>query len=471
MLKIEPSGIVGRFCSIVAVIMTIYHLWAINFGYFEPYLLNVTHIAFVFTLSFFLYATWGKKKHKYELLIDAILTILGLSSSMYIYINYYTMVFQRRTVLPNDVDIFFSLLGMVLLLELTRRAVGLPLFFIALIFIGYVFLGQYIPGPLHHGGFDLDRIVSLLYLSYEGMLGTILTVITSIVMMFIIFSATLREFGGGKFVTDAAFSLTGHMDGGPAKVAVVASAAFGTISGSAVSNVVATGTFTIPMMKKLGYKPHFAGAVEAAASTGGQIMPPIMGAAAFIMAEMTATPYHIIAFLAIIPAIYYFLCIFLSVHFEAKKLGLRGLSKKELPNIWNVIKWGGHLLPPFIFLVYLIYTGYPIKRAAFYCIILLIIFSLLRKTTRPSLKNFYNAFKTASYEILMISIACSAAGAVMGVLNLTGVGIRLAIFLIELSGNNLVLLLLMTAIVCIILGMGVPPVAAYAIPAAIMAPA
>ena len=364
-----------------------------------------------------------------------------------------------------------GLIGIILVLEACRRVVGLPIVIIAVIFIAYAFLGPYMPGFLNHRGYSLQRVVSHLYYTTEGILGIPLGVCATFIFLFILFGAFLEKTGIGKFFIDIANAVAGFASGGPAKVAVITSALEGTVSGSSVSNTVGSGSFTIPMMKKLGYKPEFAAAVEAAASTGGQIMPPIMGAAAFLMSETIGIPYVEIAKAAAIPALLYFTGIFIMVHLEAKKLGLRGLSRSELPSLFTVFKERGHLIIPLIAIIYFLMEGATPVKAALYGIITSILASILRKCTRMSFRDFIDALELAGRNILGVAAACATAGIIVGIVTLTGIGLKMASGLLALAGGNMLLTLVYTMVASLILGMGVPTTANYLITATIMAPA
>jgi TRAP transporter 4TM/12TM fusion protein len=327
------------------------------------------------------------------------------------------------------------------------------------------------PGFLNHRGYSIERIISHMYYTTEGVLGVPLGVAATFIFLFILFGAFLEKTGIGKFFIDLANSVAGFAAGGPAKVAVLTSALEGTVSGSSVANTVGSGSFTIPLMKILGYKPEFAGAVEAAASTGGQIMLPIMGAAAFLMAEFIGMPYLDIAKAAAIPALLYFTGIWIMVHFEAKKLGMKGLSRDELPKLSKVMKERGYLFIPLIGIIYFLVEGSTPIKAALYGLLLAILASFIRKDTRLSLKDFLEALETGARNALGVSIACACAGIIVGTITLTGLGLKLGNGLIGLSGGNLILTLIFTMITSLILGMGAPTTANYIITSTIAAPA
>ena len=342
---------------------------------------------------------------------------------------------------------------------------------IASSFLAYAYFGAYLPGFLSHRGYSIERIVSHMYFTTEGILGIPLGVSATFIFLFILFGAFLEKTGIGKLFIDIADAIAGWAAGGPAKVAVITSALEGTISGSSVANTVGSGSFTIPMMKKLGYRPEFAGAVEAAASTGGQIMPPIMGAAAFLIAEFIGMPYVDIAKAAAIPACLYFLGIFIEVHFEAKRCGLKGKTWEQIPRVMTVLKERGHLFVPLIAIIYILMEGFTPAYAALIGLGLSVVAGMLKKATRMSIPDIVNALESGARGALGVAIACATAGIIVGVVTLTGLGLKMANGLIDLAGGHLLLTMFFTMITSLILGMGVPTTANYVITATMCAPA
>jgi len=401
--------------------------------------------------------------------VDIILASIGALSFLYVLIEYEKIPW--RTAFPTTLDVIFGIISIIMILEICRRTVGIALPIVAIIFLIYVFVGPYLPGILYHKGYSIQRLVALEYMGTEGIFGSITGVAVEIVFLFVILGAFLVETGAGEAIVKGATSLFGWTRGGPAKIAVFASAAFGTMSGSSAANVVTTGTFTIPMMKKLGFEPKFAGAVEAAASTGGLLMPPIMGAGAFVMAELLGIPYQQIAIAAVLPAILYFAAVLISVDNYSIKKGIKGLPRDQLPKIRDVLTSYFYLYMPIIALVYLIFTGYPVRDSAFYCILLTIAVSMLKKSSRLNFSKLINALKTGFINSLSVTAACACAGVVIGVVSLTGIGLKISSFLVTLSGGNIVLALIFVAILCAILGMGLPATAAYIVAAGVTAPA
>lgn len=389
---------------------------------------------------------------------DLVFAFAGLGSFFYYVLNFESIV--GKAVNIGTIEIAAGIIGIVLLFEICRRVVGLPILFIAASFIIYAF----------YTGYSMKRIVHQLFYTTDGIIGTPLGVCATFIVLFIILGSFLEKTGIGTFFIDLANSIAGHAIGGPAKVAVIASALEGMYSGSSVANTVGSGSVTIPIMKKTGYKPEFAAAVEAAASTGGQIMPPIMGAAAFLMAEMTDTPYITIAIAAVIPAILYFTGIFMMIHFEAKKLGLKGLPKDSLPKFGKLLLKRGYLFLPIIVLSTLMSMGRTPAYAAIYAIVTAVVVSLFSKETRLTPKTFGEALENGARNTMGVAIACAIAGIIVGIVTLTGLGQELLGVLMSVAGTSKFLALFLTMISCIILGMGVPTTATYVIMATITAP-
>ncbi len=399
---------------------------------------------------------------------DLLLAVVSAASFLYMALNYRQLVSQAGAYTTFDVAV--AIVAILLLMEACRRVVGLPILVVVGCFIAYAFLGNYIPGYFGHRGFDIPRIATHLYFTTEGVIGTPLAVCSTFIFLFILFGAFLERTGIGQFFIDIANSIAGKATGGPAKVAVIASALQGTITGSSVANTVSSGSFTIPMMKKMGYRPEFAAAVEAAASTGGQLMPPIMGAAAFLMSEMTGIPYSNIIIAAIIPALLYFSGIMIMVHLEAKRYGLKGLPPEEIPNFFKLLFGYWYLLIPIVVLVVMMMTGFTPARSAMVAIVLSVVVSAFRKETRMNFQTFLGALEAGARNILGVGIACAVAGMIVGIVTLTGIGLKLANGLLALSGGHILPALFFTMIASIILGMGVPTTANYVIMATITAP-
>jgi len=463
------SGFFAKFISALAIAFSVFQLYTAIFGVLDAMLQRSVHLSFGLALIYLLYP--ASKKWSFNKLhpLDAFLAVAGALSPMYIIINYQKLVLRAGTATP--LDIVFGVIGILLVLEAARRVVGVPMVVIAVVFIIYAFIGPYIPGKLAHRGANFETLVQHLYYTTEGIFGIPIGVSSTFIFLFILFGAFLERTGLGQLFIDLANSVAGWAAGGPAKVAVISSALLGTVSGSSVANVVGTGSFTIPMMKRLGYKPEFAGAVEATASTGGQLMPPIMGAAAFLMAEFTGIPYSRIIGAAVVPAILYYFGVWAGVHFEAKKNGLRGLSREELPKLKNVITERGHLIIPLIAIIYLLVSGYTPMRAALWAIVLSIISSWLKKSTRIPPIEIVRALEAGARAALGVLAATACAGIIIGVVTLTGLGLKLGSVLVDIAGGKLIPTLFFTMLTSLILGMGVPTTANYVITSTITAPA
>jgi TRAP transporter 4TM/12TM fusion protein len=394
------------------------------------------------------------------------LAIIGSCAFFYYAFNFDAIIGRAARINPTDV--YIGLVGMIFLAELCRRVVGLPIVIVAGAFVTYAFID----------GYSLRRVVHQLFYTTEGIIGIPIGVASTFIVLFIFLASFLEKSGIAKFFIDLANSVAGSSSGGPAKVAVIASALLAIITGSSVANTVASGSVTIPAMKKTGYKPEFAAAVEAASSTGGQVMPPILGAAAFIMAEITGIPYLTIAVAAIIPALFYFVGVFIMVHLEAKKMGLKGLPKDTLPKFGRLILNSGYLLLPIVVLIVLLSRGFTPAYAACGAIISVFIITFFKKETRFTPASFIDAVATGSKNTLGVGVACAIAGTVVGIVTLTGIGqmlIRLLVivvnnpFLVSINAS-LFAALVITAIACLILGLGVPTTAKYVIMATITAP-
>ena len=442
------------------VAFSLYALWMNVLSSLPEQVRRASFIGIIVFMAFILYPAkkTAADKANYVPWYDFVLGILGAGSFFYFVVNFEAIVNKAGRITPVDIDI--GIIGIVILFEICRRVVGIPILVVVACFIVYAF----------YSGFSLKRIIAHLFYTTEGVIGTPIGVCSTFIVLFILFGSFLDKTGVGRFFIEIANSIAGAATGGPAKVAVIASALQGMISGSSVANTVGSGSFTIPMMKKTGYPPEFAAAVEASASTGGQIMPPIMGAAAFLMAEMTGVSYSKIVVAAILPAFLYFTGIFLMVHFEAKKLGLKGLNKDEIPGFFKLMFSRGYLLLPLVVLVYCMMTGFTSSMSACYAIVASIIVSMFRKDTRMNLTSFLEALENGAKNTIGVAIACSMAGMIVGVVSLTGLGLKLASGLLALSGGVTILALFFTMIACIILGMGVPTTANYVIMATITAP-
>lgn len=467
------KGTIGIIAMVIAILMSAFQFVTAGFGTLLSVKQRALHIIFAFTLGFLFYPAKEKSPKDKTTILDSIFIILVVIVFGYLFIFNEQIALKGGS--ANNVDLLFGALAILLTLEVTRRVVGPELPIVAIVFLAYAYFGPHLPGILAHRGYSLERIISHMYLGLEGILGIPLGVSATFVFMFILFGSVLDKTGVGKFFIDLAFALTGHTKSGPAMTAVVASGFMGSISGSSVANTVTTGAFTIPLMKKTGYEPHFAGAVEAAASTGGQIMPPVMGAAAFIMAEFTGIAYSKIIIAAAIPALLYYFAVGSMVHLEACKLGMKGLPREKLPKIGNLMKRNGYLLIPLLVIIYFLIAGYTPLASAFRAIVLSIIIAviaaLLRKDKSFGVKEFFSAFESGAKSAVGVACACACAGMIVGVVTLTGLGLRIAEIIVTLAQGNLFLTLFFTMIASLILGMGLPTTAKYIVLATMAVPA
>ncbi len=455
----------------IGVGISLFHLYTGAFGTLEAYSQRFVHLLTLMTLTFLIYPASPKGSSKLNMLTGIPLAALCIIIEIYLFVNHQRIVSREWYYGPMTIgDFIFGVLLMLLLLEAARRVVGLALPIIAIFFSIYGLLGNHFPYPFTIRAPSFQVFLDHMFLTPQAIFGIPTGVSATFVFLFILLGTFLEQTRGGQFIIDFSMSLVGRATGGPAKVAVVASSLFGTISGHSVANVYGTGTFTIPLMKRMGYKAEFAGAVEAAASTGGQIMPPVMGAAAFIMAEILGISYLSICVAAIIPALLYYVAVFTSTHIEALRLNLRGMSAEEVPPFWVTFKNGFHYFIPIVVLITVLMLQYTAFRAAFVSIVVLLIVAQLRKISRLKLEGYYEAFLGAAKNGCVIAISCACAGIVVGVLDVTGLGIRFVTIVTELSMGIYPLALILVMVSCLVLGMGVPTAPAYIIAAMIAAP-
>ena len=454
------TGTYKTVVKVMLVAFTLYVFWMTLIANLPEQVRRSSFLGLLIFMGFILYPI--KRSHAKRInhipWYDFAFALLGGFSYFYYVFNFEAIVAKAINIGP--VEIFFGVIGSLLLVELCRRIVGLPILVVAGSFVAYAFIS----------GHSLKRIIHQLFYTTDGIIGTPLGVCATFIVLFIILGSFLEKTGIGTFFVDMANSIAGGASGGPAKVAVISSALEGMYSGSSVANTVGSGSVTIPIMKEIGYKSEFAAAVEAAASTGGQIMPPIMGAAAFLMAEMTDTPYATIALTAILPALLYFSGIFMMIHLEAKKLGLKGLPKESIPKFWGLLFKKGYLFLPIVTLVILMGMGRTPAYSAIYAIIIAVIVSMFHKDTRLTPKTFAEALENGAKNTMGVAIACAIAGVIVGVVTLTGLGQDLLNMLMVVAGTSKLLALFLTMVSCIILGMGVPTTANYVIMATITAP-
>lgn len=462
-------GKFALFVSFFAIIWSIFQLYVNSIGILDAIRLRSWHIIFLLIMAFMLYPGFKRERRKRRLptLWDFICILATIASFGYLLSNYTDIVRRGGYLLP--IDYVFGAIGIAVIFEAARRVVG-NLAILALIFLLYNFFGSFIPGVLGHGGFSLKRVIDHLFWGSQGILGIGIGVSATYVFLFILFGSFLKHSGFSNFINDLALTLVGRSPGGPAKVSVLASALMGMINGSAIANVASTGTITIPLMKKNGYSARFAAAVEAVASTGGQFTPPIMGAAGFIMAEFLGVPYTTVMLAAIIPAFLYYATLLFAVHFEAKKLGLKGLSKENIPAAMKVMKEQGHLIIPLIVLLGLLFAGYTPLFAAVYSILAVIVASWFRKSTRMGLKKILEALEEGARGSVGVGVACAVIGVIIGTVSLTGLGLSLGYSILSYVNDSLAIAAILVMIISIVLGLGVPGVAAYVIVATVSAP-
>lgn len=464
------GGLQGKAIYIILLAFSVFQLYTAIFGQFPAQIQRTVHLGFGLTLVFLLFPA-SKKGIKTKIAwYDYILAALGAFVGAYWVLNYDRLVKSLGTL--ETMDFWVGLIVTLLVLEAARRAVGIPITIIAGLFLMYAYFGPYLPDFLAHRGQSVDKIVNLMYYTTDGILGTPLAVSSTYIFAFLLFGAFLVKTGVGEYFNDLALAVAGRLIGGPAKVAIFSSALQGTISGSSVANVVTSGSYTIPLMKRLGYRKEFAGAVEAAASTGGQLMPPIMGAAAFLMVEFVGRgiTYWEIAKAAIIPALLYFTGIWIMTHFEAKRLGLRGLKDEEMPDRSKVFK-KIYLLIPIVVIIALMSTGTPVIHAALYGILSCIIVGIINPDVKFGPREFIDALADGARTALGVVAATACAGIIVGVVVKTGLGLSLATSLVDLAGGKILLTLFFVMIASLILGMGAPTTANYVITSTIAAPA
>jgi TRAP transporter 4TM/12TM fusion protein len=453
---------------VISSIFIGYHMITSGIGIPEAIKHRAIHVGFVLALVFLYYPGRLKSIRTRPSAVDLVLFFASVAVTIFTVIDRDN--FLMRGGVATMAEYIVGGIMILLVLEACRRAVGPQLLILAVIFLLYAWLGKYIPGVFSHRGQKVNRIIYQMYLGGNGIFGLPIGVSSTYLIIFVILGAILEKSGLGKLFNDLALGLGGRLVGGPAKVAVVASALLGMISGSAATNVATTGAFTIPLMKKIGYKPHFAGAVEAAASTGGQIMPPIMGSAAFIMAEFLGMKYLNIAAAAVIPALLYFAGVYFQIDLRARKTGLKGLSKDDLPDVLHTVLRYGHMIIPIFVLIFLMMEGRTPLFSAFYTVLATAILSWMRKETRVGLKELKVIAVNSARGSLSIGVAMATAGFIIAVLSMTGIGIILSDNIVALSGGSLPIALVLVMVVSIILGMGLPTSACYVIAASISVP-
>jgi TRAP transporter 4TM/12TM fusion protein len=470
------SGFTRRVISVLAVAWSLFHLYTGFLGVMAPGIAHENsfvayHLTFGVVLVFLVHpllsaqarwAIWGRS-------VDVTFALAGLASLGYLGVNFVDL--QMRNGALEIWEYVLGGLAILVLLEGSRRAIGAVVPLIAIAFLLYALFGSYIPGPLGHRGFSLQRIIDANYVLWDGILGSPAHASAKYVFLFILFAVVLRKGGGGQFFIDFATAIFGMVRGGPAKIAVVASSFFGTMSGSSVANVVSTGSFTIPLMIRTGYQRHFAGAVEAVASSGGQIMPPVMGAAAFVMAEILGIPYLRVCLAAAIPAVLYYLALFTMVDLEALRTDLTGVPKAQIPRLPDVLQRGIHLSIPLAVIVFLLVQQYSAMVAGFWATVSAAAASQLRRHTRMAWRDMLASLEDGARGAVEVAVCCGCLGIIISTLLLTGLASNLAGFLVDLAQGNVLVLLILTMLTSLLMGMGLPTIACYVILAALVAPA
>lgn len=454
--------------GVIAIVWSIFQLYTAGFGVLEAIKQRSVHLMFVLALAFLMYpARKGAPAHR-PTIVDIVLA--GLS----VFVNAYLVLMwddiANRGGRLTEPEYLVGLAAIVLVLEASRRVLGKELTIMGLVFLLYAYFGNYVPGLFNTRGYSWQRIAEHMIFTPEGVFGIALGVSATYMFLFILFGAFLGGTGLSKFINDISLAAAGHKPGGPAKVALLTTGFMGMINGSAVANAASTGAFTIPMMKKTGYRSVFAAGVEAAGSTGGQIMPPVMGAAAFIMAEFLSIPYSKIIIAALIPAILYYATIWIMVHVEAVKMGLKGLPKDQLPSVKEAMKSRGHMLIPIAILLIMMFSGRTPLNAAFWATISVLVFGALRKETRMGLRDILQAMADGAKGAVSVAVACAVVGFVVGTASLTSLGLTFGSVVLDWSNGNMLLALFLTMLTCIIVGTGVPTTPTYIIVATVAAP-
>ncbi|WP_017556370.1 TRAP transporter permease [Nocardiopsis baichengensis] len=462
---------VGAATLAIAVAFGLFQGYTALFVGIDIYVQRVVHLMFVLVLVFLLKpaARFGWARSAPMAAVDLLLVAVAVGVSLYPVLNRTELL--ERVAAPTPADIAVGAIALVLLLEACRRTIGPFMAFLGAVFLFYAWIGPLLPGALAHGGYLYQRIVAYTYFSADGVFGVPLGVAATFVFAFIFFGALLQKSGGGDFFIGLAYALTGRYTGGPAKGAVVGSALMGSITGSAIANTVTTGAFTIPMMKRVGYSRHESAGVEAAASTGGQLLPPVMGAGAFVMAEMMGVPYADIVKVAIIPALMYFAVVFLFVDILARKNGIGGLPADQIPRLRTTLAAGWHFIAPLVLLITLLLAYVPPLQAGMYAIGALFAVAMLRSASRLTLADMGEVFALTARNVLAVSVATGVAGIIVGVVGLTGLGLKLSGMIVGAAAGSLLLTLVLVALASLVLGLGLPVTAAYIVLIVLAGPA
>ena len=433
--RLSRENVLDAVKAAAAVSLALFSLYSAIFGVFQDMVQKGTHLSIVLLIVFLASCRRSAGESGFLRSVVDFCLMAGAFAVVFYHVVYYEAVANRWGEL-TELEYWLAIGCIAALLEATRRAIGWAIVILALVFLLYALAGPYLPGMLAHRGYSVERVLSQLYLGGGGIFGTPLGVSATFVIVIIIYGAFLEKSGAGRVLMDIATGATGRSRGGPAKASVVGSSLMGMISGTAVANVLTTGTISIPLMKRNGYPPHVAGAVEAVASTGGQLMPPVMGAAAFIMADMIERPYLDIARAAIIPAVLYYVVLFAVVHLEAVKRGIPVLARSELPGVTSTVRSGGHLLLSLPVFVYLLLIGYSVMYAAFWAVVVAIGASFLRRNSMLSPRRFVAALVASVDAVIPVAVACATAGIIIGVISLTGLGLKFSTLVVTVSGGT-----------------------------------
>lgn len=464
------DGFLGKALIALLCVWTAFQLYFTTIGAISAINLRAVHCMFLLLFTFLLFPTYKKERRRRKIppVWDIFFIIGSLGSFGYLILNYTRIAMSGGRI--SDTEVAIALVAVICVFEAARRASG-NLAILAAVFLAYNWFGAYLPGYLGHNGFTLKRVLITQFWGTQGLLGTGIGVSATYIFLFVVFGAFLKHSGFSKFINDFSLTLVGRTSGGPAKVAVIASGLMGMINGSAIANVATTGTITIPLMKRTGYKKEFAGAVEAVASTGGQFTPPIMGAVGFVMAEFLNLSYTYVALASVTPALLYYMGLLLAVHFEAKRLGLSGIAKENIPNAMEVVKKQGHLVLPLISLIGLMFWGFTPLYAAVISIFITIGASWLRPETRMTPDKILAAVVEGSKSAISVGVCCVIIGIIIGTVTLTSMGLNMGYLILSVvQGNSIYLAGFLVMIMSAILGMGVPGVAAYVIVQAVAVP-
>jgi len=468
--EFKPGGPMSIAIYLIGLAMSVFHIYVLTIRAIDPWYFRSLHVVFAGVLLFAMVPGWKTKRMDRIPIADIIFMLMLVAPVVYMFVEFDEWIY-RVGVVPTTWDFVFSLMFVAAVWEMARRASGWPLAILAALFILYGHFGDYMPGLFYHKGYDWDRMITYLF-SLDGIFGLPVLASAHYIFLFVLFGAFVDASGAGKFFVDFARCIAGRARGGPAKVSIVSSALIGTASGSSVANVVVDGVFNIPLMKASGFRGAVAGAIEAMNSTGGQIVPPVMGAGAFLMAEILGVPYPKVALAAVIPAFFYFIAAYFMIDFYSASIGLRGLRKDELPVFHKIMLEKGYLLIPLIVMIIcLMVLMYSPYLSAMIGIVCLIVVSWFRSETRLGPKAIIDILSKGARGSMEIASTCAAAGIIVGILTQTGLGTKFAMIIFNYSGGNLYIALVFTMIIAIVLGMGMPTTAAYAICASVLAPA